>query len=152
MWPGLREEIEIELLHIRNAFKPFKPLLEEITRRPPEAVEIAALGGLLHSFYTGVENVFKRIAVHVDRQVPRGEDWHQSLLNAMTRSTSRRPAVMSQELKAVLYEYLKFRHVFRQGYMHQLKWDRMAPLVVKAEPTFRRFRMELRAFLKAAKG
>jgi len=40
---------------------------------------------MLHSFYTGVENIFKRVAVEIDGAPPTGESWHRGLLDAIGR-------------------------------------------------------------------
>jgi hypothetical protein len=37
----------------------------------------------LHGFYSGVERIFAQIAETIDGQVPRGENWHQVLLQQM---------------------------------------------------------------------
>lgn len=59
----LKEEIEIELKEINRLFEIFVGLLENIKSNDPDGIEIVALGGFLHSFYNGIENIFKRIAI-----------------------------------------------------------------------------------------
>ena len=39
----------------------------------PTEIELSALAALLHSFYTGVENVFKRVAMELDGEPVRGD-------------------------------------------------------------------------------
>ena len=87
----------------------------------PDAIELSALAAMLHSFYTGIENIFKRIALELDGAMPRGESWHRELLDAMTGPTQARGAVISLPLRGQLREYLGFRHVFRQAYSFQLR-------------------------------
>ena len=53
---------------------------------------------MLHSFYTGVENIFKRIALEIDGELPSGDYWHRQLLERMTEPGMSRPAVISAEL------------------------------------------------------
>ena len=113
---------------------------------PPNDIELSALAALLHSFYTGVENIFKRIAVELDGEPPRGEAWHRQLLDAMARPAKNRVAVISESLSDSLSEYLAFRHVFRQAYSFDLRWDKMSALVLNCEATFRRLEAELEAF------
>lgn len=107
---------------------------------------------MLHAFYTGVENILKRITVELGEDLPRGEAWHRQLLNAMARAGRSRPALISESLRDALRPYLEFRHVFRQAYTFQLKWPRMARLVVESEAIFKQFEKELDAFLEADKG
>ena len=90
---------------------------------------------MLHGFYTGVENVFKRIAIELDTQRPSGEAWHRRLLDSMSNPGRGRPPVISPELKASLEGYLQFRHVFRQAYSFDLQWGKMAALVLECEHT-----------------
>ena len=99
-------------------------------------MEIDALAALLHSFYTGIENIFKRISATLDNGPPGGPFWHVELLNSMTRCTTSRPAVISHELCKTLRQYLDFRHVFRHAYAFDLQWSKMAPLVSECRMTF----------------
>jgi hypothetical protein len=39
----------------------------------------------LHGFYSGLERIFERIASSIDRNVPAGANWHQELLDQMSR-------------------------------------------------------------------
>lgn len=40
----------------------------------------------LHSFYSGMEKIFEKIAAKVDGSVPTAPNWHQELLSQMRRS------------------------------------------------------------------
>jgi len=59
----------------------------------------------------------------------------------------RNPAI-SVELRAHLREYLEFRHVFRQAYAFQLRWEKMRALVLGREETLRLLEAELERFLR----
>ena len=72
---------------------------------------------MLHSFYSGVENIFKRIALELDGRLPDSSTWHRDLLDAMARQAQNRRAVISESLEDRLKEYLNFRHVFRPAYL-----------------------------------
>jgi hypothetical protein len=149
VWPELREEIELELAQLHQLLAQFKPLLERVRNTPPDDVEIIALAGILHAFYTGVENICKRIAVHLDGGPPRGEFWHRELLNAMIHPGRSRPEVISTEMYRRLKDYLDFRHVFRQAYSFELQWDKMEPLVLNCEQVLLDLEAELQTFLKS---
>jgi len=75
---------------------------------------------------------------------------HQGLLEAMSRSTAKHPAIISMELRKVLKEYLGFRHIFRNLYAFELKWKKMAPLVVDSEKTLNQFESELKQFMSSS--
>ena len=50
-------------------------------------IELSALAAMLHSFYNGIENILKRIALELDDPMPGGESWHKELLDCMTLPT-----------------------------------------------------------------
>ena len=81
----------------------------------PDATELLALSALMHSFYTGIENIFKRVALEIDGSMPAGFKWHTDLLTRMARPFGERRAVVSEELLLRLAEYMDFRHVFRHS-------------------------------------
>lgn len=103
---------------------------------------------MLNSFYNGIENIFKRVAVELGDPLPRGESWHQELLDSMAESTSHRRAVISAGLRTRLKEYMEFRHFFRHAYIFTLRWDRMKGLVLGCEETMQQLEAELDAFLR----
>jgi hypothetical protein len=115
---------------------------------PPTEIELSALAALLHSFYTGVENIFKRVAVELDGEPVRGDYWHRELLLRMKSPTAHRPALLSVELHDTLNEYLRFRHVFRNAYSFDLDWQKMSPLVLRLEETFKLLEKALNEFVK----
>jgi hypothetical protein len=106
----------------------------------PEVPHGWAVGAVLQSFYSGIENIFKRVALELDSGLPSGGSWHSDLLEGMGRATALRPAIISERLLNRLRGYLEFRHVFRSAYVFLLPWDRMAPLVAECEATFGRSR------------
>ncbi len=70
---------------------------------------------MLHSFYGGVENIFKRTTLQLGDPLPSGDAWHKDLLDAMTKPTALRAALLSPALKQRLKGYLEFRHFFRHS-------------------------------------
>lgn len=105
-----------------------------------------------HSFYCGVENIFKRVVVELDEEDDRSGQWHRRLLHRMTQPQPHRPQVISVELADALKSYLDFRHFFRSAYTFQVKWERMAPLVLEWPRVFRCHEAELEEFLKTTEG
>jgi hypothetical protein len=109
---------------------------------------MSALAAMLHAFYSGIENMFKRITVESGEVLPEGRAWHRQLLLSVTEESSTRPAVISKELREILEPYLQFRHVFRHAYPFQLDWQKMEELVCRCEETFTRFEKEIDEFTK----
>jgi hypothetical protein len=147
VWDRLAQQVETELEQLCMLFRTHSGLLSRSRAATPSTDEVPAIAAILHSFYTGVEGIFKRIATEVDGKAPRGEFWHADLLEAMSRHLPQRPAVISRELNESLQEYMDFRHVFRHAYTFELRWPKMAPLVKNLDSTFPRLVQELTAFL-----
>ena len=82
--------------------------MEELTGRfsdEPDFIQTRAAGSILHDFYSGVENLFERIAVNIDGKLPGGKDWHKELLSQMELPLEGiRRAVIRRELAFKLKE------------------------------------------------
>jgi len=147
----LASQIAFECGQLEKLIEFYRQVLVRCADAEPTPIEIPALAAMLHSFYSGVENIFKRIALEFDGDLPSGEFWHRALLDLMTRPGPGRSAVISLSLAARLKQYLQFRHVFRSAYGFLLSWQRMAPLVMECEATLRLFDKELDVFLQSGK-
>ena len=109
----LIEDIKIEMENLERLKGEMKVLLEKIGVQPG-FVEIRAAASILHDFYSGVEKIFERIAINIDKNLPKGENWHIELLSQMAKPFPEiREPVISESLFQNLKEYLKFRHLFR---------------------------------------
>lgn len=141
----IKNEIEKEL---EDLVRLNEEMTEVLNHPEPSFLETRAAGSVLHDFYTGVEKIFKRIASRIDRDIPRGEDWHTELLSRMAIPISElRPAVISEELEERLSEYLRFRHLFRNIYGFELKWERCELLGMTMGETLNIFKAEVAKFL-----
>jgi hypothetical protein len=130
----------------------YQPVLDKCATNPPNDVEIAALAAMLHSFYGGIENIFKRIAEELDGQSPHGGAWHRELLDLMAQPGKVRHAVIPKALVERLDGYLDFRHFFRHSYVFFLRWDRMRDLVLGCEETLKLLEDELDRFFARGAG
>ena len=148
MWHKLRRQIAVEREMLRGHLDDFSALVAKCEHAGPDPTELMALGGMLHAFYAGVENAFKRVALELGEDLGAAERWHKSLLLSMTKPGPDRPPVISEDLARDLDAYLGFRHIFRQAYLSQLDWDRMMPLVLGCRGVFERFEAELDRFLE----
>ncbi len=140
-------QIRVDIEQLCTLMHRHRGLIEECKVRTPTEVEIDALASQLHSFYSDIENVFKRICIELDEEAPTGEFWHARLLDVMVHPAPKRPAVVTEDLKTLLRPYLEFRHVFRHAYTFELKWDKMAPLVLGVLEVFDTFEREIQIFL-----
>jgi hypothetical protein len=152
VWRKLRKQIAVEREMLNQLLTDFRPLLCKCADTPPDRIEVSALAAMLHGFYNGVENIFKRVALELGEDLPRQEGWHKALLAQMTRPGADRPAVLSPELADRLVKYLEFRHLFRNAYPFQLRWDRMENEVGDVEAVLNSLEAEIAVFLKATEG
>ena len=65
MWPDLEEQVAVERTQIDQLFVAYQSVIDKTMEQSPSFIETSALATMLHSFYTGVENIFKRIALRV---------------------------------------------------------------------------------------
>jgi len=145
---ALLADINIEKRHNTDLCKELNQLQNELKGKPSFS-ELRAVGSILHDFYTGIEKIFERIALVVDGDLPKGEDWHIQLLRRMTVSVpDRRPPVLTVDLGEVLSEYLSFRHLFRNIYGFELKWERCQELAMKLRAVSEKFIFQLEEFEK----
>jgi len=119
----LKEEIKIEIDNLERLNREMKQLLTKIEDKP-SFIEVRAAGSILHDFYCGVERILERIALSVDKNLPKGENWHIELLLQMAKPLAEiRDMIITKALLQNLKEYLRFRHLFRHIYGFELKWD-----------------------------
>lgn len=108
-----------------------KKLLQE---SGPAEFRAAAAATFLVRFYTGIEQIFQRIAQEFDGGLPVGSAWHRDLLMSMAREIpTSRPALLTVQLRDTLDEYRKFRHRVMHAYGADLDWEAMYPLVERVE-------------------
>lgn len=144
----LRDQVELELGALRRLVEEYQQFAGKSGARMNN-VEIAACGAMLHSFYNGVENILKRIALAVDGAVPEGDASHKQLLHQMAAAAKQRGPVLSAPVCEDLKDYLNFRHVFRSAYSFDLRWEKMEPLVTGVGPLLSRFAADVARFLDA---
>jgi len=141
-------DIDLEIQNLDRLSNELNQTMQSVKENPVQT-EVRAIGSILHDFYTGLEKIFERIALSIDGGLPEGEDWHIQLLRRMVVDVpNRRPALLTKDLGDSLSEYLGFRHLFRNIYGFELKWDRMSPLVEKFPKTFKEINKQLKEFTK----
>lgn len=139
---------------IRQELREIDRLIERVDtawKRAQESTEDFYLDSValnLHSFYTALERVFELVAAEIDQSKPRGENWHQALLQQMALEIPLvRPRLISPETKDRLEEYRGFRHVVRNIYTFRLSPNKMKPLVDGLDTVFTQAKAEIESFL-----
>ncbi len=74
----LKEGIDLELANLERLTEEIGILRHRYIQEP-DFIGIRAAASILHDFYCGVEKIFERIALSVDRNLPDGENWHMDL-------------------------------------------------------------------------
>ena len=147
-WNRFQKQQATEREQLRRLLLGIQPLLAQCRNAVPNEIELSALAAMLHSFYTGIENIFKRLTVEVDSERIEGDAWHRELLLRMMSPAAHRPAMLSKELHDALLQYLRFRHVFRHSYSFDLDWGKMSPLVLNVEETLCQLECTLDDFVR----
>lgn len=144
----IRDYLKNEFILLDRLIKKHHPLIEIAHSEVPEDFYITTLGAMLHGYYCGIENLFKRIALDIDGEFSKSNSWHKLLLDRMSMPYKDRPAVISPELRKKLHMYLDFRHVFRGIYSFDLSWNKMKELVLNCEETLCQLKKELNSFVE----
>ncbi len=142
------EDIKFEISEIEHELNSFSHLLKLCQDKEPDLVEMAALGSLLHSFYTGIEKIFFSISKQIDKKQLSGIMWHKELIISMTIETEQRPFVISQDVFNSLLQYLNFRHYFRNAYEYKLDWDKIKTLVFSINDIWLKTKMDINKFIE----
>lgn len=140
-------QIKFEIDQIDQLFVAYADLLERVNNEPPNLVQITALASVLHSFYNGLENIFRSIAKGIDGRVPAGTHWHRELLSQVANPTINRGAVLSDETAQALITYLGFRHFYRHSYSFFLDWNELETLIDQLPEAWRHTKEDLQRFL-----
>lgn len=98
-------------------------------------LELSGVGGIIQSFYNGIENILKQIFRFKKIEIPDGSQWHQQLLKE-----AQLKGLISQDMVQMLAPYLTFRHLYRNAYVMDLRADKLAPLIGKIEHVFDDFK------------
>lgn len=113
----LREEVAYQLRQIAVVVEELSALDRDLTGRQPTNREIAAASSFLVQFYTGVENILKRISKYHGVAVPNGSGWHGEILERFRQPLQPGlPALLHEGLFAELSAFRRFRHVARVTY------------------------------------
>ena len=142
----IKQDIMDSVEDIDELLASYEILIRTTKQKEPDNIELAALGTVLHSFYNGVEGIFLNIVKHVDKSVPNGFAWHQTLLRQVTEETDNRIPVITEQTADILAPYIKFRHFFRHAYAFMLDWQRMKPLVDELNLVWNALKRELESF------
>lgn len=137
----LKAEITIELEAMRQLAAELDSLSRDVAGREPTVRERTAAAAFLAQFYTGVENILKRLSRFHGAMLPSGENWHFDLYKRFCLpGHPPLPVLFDDELSARISPFRRFRHVVHHGYGFQIEWDRMREGVIHAADVMAKFR------------
>ena len=145
----LREEIAVELEALEATVNELLALQRDVAHREPTIREKTAAASFLAQFYSGIENILKRISRFHDVPLPTGEMWHVDLFQRFCLpSHPDLPALFDDTLASALAPFRRFRHVALHSYGFQLSWSRMAEGVARVQDVFSQIEASLFDYLE----
>lgn len=115
----------------------------------PTGLVLRGAGDVAHDLYTGTERMMERVADEFDGGAPSGSAWHRELLRSMALDLpGTRPPLFRASTEALLEEYLRFRHLFRNTYGFELDWSRLRPLLMRARTTWGHVQADATRFIE----
>jgi len=76
----LIEIVEFEISEIESELLPYSELIKKCKNREPELIEKTTIASILHSFYTGIENIIVTIVKYYDNTIVSGKNWHKKVI------------------------------------------------------------------------
>jgi len=147
---GLNKRLLLEISRVDRLLGESKSLFDLCKQQTPNFTEMSACALTLQSFYHGIEKMLIFIFQHYDGQLPKGDKWHNDLLDNAFASDKNRKTVFFNVSKIELKEYLKFRHFIRNAYAFQLEWDKMKDLTTDIHDLWETVKGDIHTFIKAS--
>lgn len=148
----LGTKLQLGLAELAAVREDLTPLIALPADMAASTIQRAAACAMLHSFYTEIEKILKRIALEYDGSIPDSDSWHKELLNQISQPTSKRPAVISGTLAELLGEFLAFRHLFRGASIVLMRWEKLAPLLAKVGVAYEQTCADIKRFMRFIEG
>lgn len=146
----LKAEIEIEFDALRQVVNELESLRTDVVGREPTVREKTAAAAFLAQFYSGIENILKRLSRFHRVKLPAGENWHLDLFKRFCPpGQPPLPMLFDEALARQLGPFRRFRHVVHHGYGFQIEWDRMRDGLHQATAILAVFRDRVADFLKS---
>jgi len=144
----LRKEISIDLDLIDTLLQELASLHKDISGREPTVRERTAAAAFMAQFYSGIENILKRVSYFYSVPLPVGDTWHIDLFKRFcSPQYGSLPILFDESLASAMAPFRKFRHVVYHGYGIQLDWERMKEGLVNIYDVYSRFKTKLSAYL-----
>lgn len=145
---SLKQRVEQELTELSAVVVEVQRVVQKY-QHSQDADILPAIAMNLQSYYTGTERIMVSIALHCDREVPEGKDWHRKLLEQMGHAVpNQRSALISETVMPNLDELRRFRHVVRSIYAFKLDPDLLLPIAQQLLQGHQQLEKDCTAFLE----
>ncbi len=145
----LREEINIEMELIETTLQELLALSKDVAGKEPTVREKTAAAAFMAQFYSGVENILKRISYFNSVSLPADATWHIDLFKRFCAPPYKSlPVLFDESLALAMAPFRKFRHVVHHGYGFQLDWSRMQEGIANIKDVFTQFKSKLSDYLQ----
>lgn len=122
----LKADLAVEFDALRQVVNELEALRSDVAGRDPTVREKTAAAAFLAQFYSGLENILKRLSRFHGVELPAGENWHLDLFKRFCApGQPPLPTLFDDGLARQLGPFRRFRHVVHHGYGFQIEWDRM---------------------------
>ena len=146
----LKAEIAIEFDALQQVAHELESLRRDVAGREPTVREKTAAAAFLAQFYSGVENILKRLSRFHGVELPAGENWHLDLFKRFCPpGQPPLPTLFDEVLARQIGPFRRFRHVVHHGYGFQIEWDRMREGLEQIEQVLAAFRGQVESHLKS---
>jgi hypothetical protein len=113
----LRAEIQIEFDLLQQVVDELDALRRDVAAREPSVRDKTAAAAFLAQFYSGVENILKRLSRFHEVALPAGDNWHFELFRRFCPAGhTMLPQLFDEALERQLGAFRRFRHVVHHGY------------------------------------
>lgn len=149
----LREDLAIEFARMDDTLEEIRLILLKEQSSSVSRSEVTAGGTYLAQCYSGIENVFKRIAKYCGVPLPSGSFWHAELVGMFKDGEghdTRLPVLADTGLFPLLTTLRKFRHTVAHGYSVAFDKDTVLGTLRLADNTIRTFKQLVYAFVEQA--
>lgn len=123
----VKTKIYYEISQLDELLNKSEVLISLCKNKEPDFVEITAIGGILHSFYNGLENIFVLIGKSLNFDFKSSHQWHRNLVDFMFAQD----VFLPSDLRMRLTEYMGFRHFYRHTYGYTIKWEKCSHLFLE---------------------
>lgn len=142
----LKTDVSDEISSIEQVLEEIKNLKRDLSANNIDNVTKAAIGTFLMNYYTGVENIIKRISKEYYQTMPKGDSWHKELLDLSYNPPKDKIPIFSKDIVDRLNPYRGFRHFFISGYGFRIKLKLILSLINNIENIWKDVKQHIEKF------